>query len=605
MMKKICCILLALCLTACGAPQDSSAPEEGGAMETNPLEEQLKDNTVKKEEKLPSGRKDVTEELKAALQAKKEATTQEIPKEKKVHILQMEKSLLENYEWSIEYDAMLLDSIITCVTMGEEDREAYPQMAKTLDELAQSVIESAAIEKEALVEFAKEDIALSPEAFVTYKDRVDFQVRRADSNVVSLVMDTLAEYAGMDAYRSIYGMNYDCSSGEPLLLSDVITDKKAFIAAVEENLQGGMWTGELYSENAVSMFFENNMEEDISWTLDYNGVTVFFNPNSIAEKEYGMQIATVPFAKYPELFKEEYCIVPDSYMVELPKNAAFYTDLNDDGSCEELIAAGLVDDGMEYYSAMGIYTSKSYYTQDFQGYRIVPYYVKTAEGENFVYLGCCSMFLGKVHAYSVNNGEIYPIGEIDASLHMIEYGERNCTFSLLTDPSKMHLDDYNDPARIYGPDYYGQFHQQDGVVFEIAANGLPRRWDKMMPDVDKMDLMNLSEELLVGERLAYLSISPYNSNPHFQPWMDPRIDDVEHTSLIINADGTGTIIDFDNMEDELSFKWYVDSIHSYRLESEEGGTFYLSCYSGEKQDSPEQWLLLYRENDGYQIWFCI
>lgn len=596
-MKKFLCILLALCLTACSAPAADSTGSRG-LPDLSRFEEKQKE--AEKQEEDTIKRKDKLDDILSGKLPQKKPQQQE----KKPQILQLEKTLLENYKWSTDYDVMLVDSIRTYVTLQEEERESYPQLARTLDELGESIEQSAAIEFEGLVSAAQEKAAQSPTSFSTYIDRLDVQVRRADSGVLSLAMDTQAVFASMGLYRSIYGLNYDSQSGESLLLSDVVTDKAAFVSAVEQELQGGMWTGELYSENAIYLFFENNMEEEYSWTLDYNGLTVFFHPNAIAQREYGVISVLVPFAEYPELFHERYRSVPDSYLVELGKGSSFYTDLDNDGDCEELIAVTLADDGLGFCSAMGIYTANSYYEQSFLGYRVIPYYLKTAESENFVYLSCCSSFLGNVWVYSVNEGEVNPVGYLDASLHMVEYGESRHSFSLLTDPAKMYLDDYNDPSRIYGPDSYGQFHSQSGIVFEATASGLPRRWDKMMPDVDKLGLMRLSEELIVGEHIAYLSIDPYTRQPHFQPWLDPSSEDVEHTSLIINEDGSGTLIDFDNMAEEIPFHWYVDSIHNYRLETGGYGTFYLSAYSGEDYGSPECWFLLCREYDNYQVWFC-
>ncbi len=597
-MKRFLCILLALCLTACGAPAESSGASKG-MPDLSRLEEELKGSASKQEEKNPYKKTDKLDAILSGKLPQKEPQKQE----EKPSVLQLEKTLLENYKWSIDYDVMLVDSIRTFVTLREEERENYPQLAQVLDELGESMEQSTVVEFEALVAYAEEDVPTRPDRFETYIDRTDFQVRRADSSVLSLAMDVSANFAGIGIYRSVHGMNYDSRSGETLQLSDVITDKADFVSAVEAELQGGMWTGELYSENAISLFFEHNEEEDYSWTLDYNGVTMFFNPNEIAEQEYGMIVVTVPFAKYPNLFQKKYQNIPDSYIVELGKSSTFFTDLDGDGDCEELIAVVLGDDGLGFCSNMGLYTADSYYEQDFLGYRVIPYYVRTAEGENLIYLSCCSSFLGDFWAYTVNDGIIHPIGRLDASLHMVEYGENRHSFSLLTDPTMMYLDDYNDPTHFYGPNEYGEFVDQGGVKFEAAANGLPRRWDKMMPDVDVLSLSNLSEELVVGEHMAYLSINPYDANPHFHPWIDPQNDDVEQAALHINADGTGTIIDFDNREDELRFRWYVDTIHSYRLECEDGSRFYLSCYSGQEQGSPECWLLLNRESDNYQLWF--
>lgn len=83
---------------------------------------------------------------------------------------------------------MLVDSIRTFVTLREEERESYPQLAQVLDELGESMEQSTVMEFEALVVYAEEDVPTRPDRFETYIDRTDFQVRRADSTVLSLYL---------------------------------------------------------------------------------------------------------------------------------------------------------------------------------------------------------------------------------------------------------------------------------------------------------------------------------------------------------------------------------------------------------------------------------
>ena len=65
-MKRFLCILLALCLTACGAPAESSGASKG-TPDLSRLEEELKGSASKQEEKNPYKK---TDKLDAILSGK-------------------------------------------------------------------------------------------------------------------------------------------------------------------------------------------------------------------------------------------------------------------------------------------------------------------------------------------------------------------------------------------------------------------------------------------------------------------------------------------------------------------------------------------------------
>ena len=73
-----------------------------------------------------------------------------------------------------------------------------------------------------------------------------------------------------------------------------------------EELNSHQWSGDVYSETAIADYFTERVEDGISWTLDYNGVTFYFHPGDVSAESNGIQTATVAFAKHPELFVEKY-----------------------------------------------------------------------------------------------------------------------------------------------------------------------------------------------------------------------------------------------------------------------------------------------------------
>lgn len=80
---------------------------------------------------------------------------------------------------------------------------------------------------------------------------------------------------------------------------------------------------EPFGETAIPDYFKNTPEEDITWVLEYNGITFYFDPGAVAPTIFGIQIATVTFAQYPDLFNEKYTAVPEAYIVNLPVSSSF------------------------------------------------------------------------------------------------------------------------------------------------------------------------------------------------------------------------------------------------------------------------------------------
>ena len=109
---------------------------------------------------------------------------------------------------------------------------------------------------------------------------------------------------------------------------------------VLKELNSHIWAGDFYSETVVEDYFKDTPEDGISWTLDYNGVTFYFGDGDLTEPGNGRQVATVSFAEYPELLHEKYRNVPKAYMVRLPLDQSYFTDLDGDGTLEELNCTG-------------------------------------------------------------------------------------------------------------------------------------------------------------------------------------------------------------------------------------------------------------------------
>lgn len=434
-MKKIICLLLCvgllLCITAC--QKKGEAPGE------------TESSTVA-EDQVPTEDPENKQDGDAA----------------EIKLLTLEKALYANFEWVDDYNGTLVRSEYSCVTLGQEDADAYPEMAQVLRQIAAAQENAMLDEFSILATTAREEFAANRNGFETYTSLLNVQVRRADSVVVSLLSDSYLYCGGVGNYRALHGSNYDPESGKMLELKDVVKEINGDLAlAVQEELTGHMWTGDFYSESAVEDYFTSMPDDGISWTVDYIGVTFYFAPGDLCDE--GAMTATVSFAEHPELFNEKYMTAPTAYTVELPQDISFFTQLDGDSALEEIAVSGLYDAKRNNYTSYGIYTDTDgqYYEEECYTHALHPYYVKAAEG-NYLYLFCEDLEEEwrqmRLMVFSLNeDGSVTKSGEMNLSPSWRTYNQ----FVVPTDPGNLILDDADNDIQ--------------NASFVVGSDGLPEK----------------------------------------------------------------------------------------------------------------------------------
>ncbi len=355
--------------------------------------------------------------------------TAENEKSEETTVLSLNKEYISHYEWYEDHPKMLVRSEYTDVTLDRSMEKKYPLLAKALTETSAMRKRAMEEEKDNFIVTATEEFLNDSEAFSTYVSTLDVQVRRADSVAVSIVEDY---NSGTD--RAFNCLNYDTESGKPLALSDVVTDSTKLPAIVEKEVISRIFQGDSVVETAIPDYFKNTLEEDITWVLEYKGITFYFEPGAVAPTNFGIQTATVTFAEHPDLFKEKYTAVPDAYVVSLPLSSPFFTDITGDKRADELSVSGNYDPDGRYYYTLAISSESSSYEVDWFSYDLNPYYVKTADGDSFLYVFSeesetedRQMILC---VFSLKNGEIKQVSETETG--MLYKG--NNVFTVPTDP---------------------------------------------------------------------------------------------------------------------------------------------------------------------------
>lgn len=471
-MKKIITLLFLGCMltgmTACGG-QENQEPDKN-----------VENPVVQTEEQMGE-----TEEA--------EETEQIITEESVVRTLAMDKAKFAQYQWDEEAEQLLVHSKYSKIILGESERQLYPELAESIDQLAVMQKRSMEEEFDNMAVTANEIYQEDSSDFETYRITKDVQLRRADTVAVSILEAYYAKAGETEEYRGMNGLNFDTQTGQQLKIADVITDMSKVPELVKKEINSHSWNADFYSESAVEDYFKEINVEDLSWTLDYNGVTFYFQAGSFADEGFGNSAATLNFEEYPELFQEKYKKVPEAYMVRMPVGASFFVNLDRESDLEELVFEANYDSFGRYYYDFGIYSDQDadYYYEECYAYDFNPYFVKTIDGRNYLYLFHEQeedlnrhMML---YVYEVSHYEFEKIGEMDMGPYYKQVGDEfEDVFVIPTDPHKFYVDDFSDYSRNYSFDY-GVYEQMEPVECFIGGNGMPQRADLNTVYVDSAE----------------------------------------------------------------------------------------------------------------------
>lgn len=454
-MKKITGIVLMLCVlltaTGCNGNTDktdeitsatasqmtsASTVEETSIVETTPVQnEQTVESTT-------------------------EAETEVAPSKTESKILKLDRKTLYEYEWSEEYGVALAELECSTIHLANEDAELYPELAKALSEECDLYEVNMLEEYDMLTEDAKEMFSSGAEGFSPLVSTLDVHVRRADNTVLSILYDSYY-YNGMnDGSRSFWGGNYDTETGKELYLPDVVTDIDEFAKVVEAELFSTVGADVFYSDMIIEEYFKEYGADGTHWTMEYNGVTVYFGEGEIANSGFGAINLTMEFTEYPELFKEEYTTVPEAYIVGLPIKSTFLTDLDGDGNGDEISVVDSYDEENDYYATLYIYVPEVYYAESFWAYACEPYYVKTADGKNYLYVFAELETQMYLYVYEITNTTISKVGEVNVSPFY-----NDGISAVPTDTDSMHFDIFSDEA--------GGGISEGNDFFSVGFDGMP------------------------------------------------------------------------------------------------------------------------------------
>lgn len=316
----------ALLLSGCSIPGIelpgySDTKEEGAAKDSSEdsSKDESEEDTKKETKKTDESNEDSSKEDESSSDAATEAETleeEEIEEsdseEKEYKLVSVYGSGAPSYK-SVNRSGSKLSDDGKKVDLCEKSQNAimvvadledeYPELAKTLKDSADTMLDNYDSEFEEMYGMAKSQYESDPDYFGEYYDDEHQEITRSDSMVLSILETEDFYGGGVHGYYAVYGYNYYVSNGEEISLGDVVSvseDEFATIIKADliDNAEDGEGTFFDIDESLSHYKFDPDEKKSIesgaedyelgyNWYMDINGIHIVFNQYDIADYASG------------------------------------------------------------------------------------------------------------------------------------------------------------------------------------------------------------------------------------------------------------------------------------------------------------------------------
>lgn len=305
-----------------------------------------------------------------------------------------------------------------------------------------------------------------------------FSLCRADEAVLSFVKYQNFSGIGNKAEPESYaqGINFDPKTGKSVDLYEVITSKEEFLKAFEEELSETDFYVEDWKEVAdrqvtgalADSVIYSGAESGLSFTIDYNGLTLYFNGSDTGYDD-GPCTILLSFSEYPELFQEKYTTIPENYCSELMTGDfeyVYWYDFDGDGEAEP-VSLIREDSEWEYWYSYSMRWGDTVFELSEVGnfYYASPFLVHD-RGRDYLYI-CATTEndYEDVHVYEITTEAVNYLGAVGGAIKFNTYAEEEGEpiGYLPIDPRSFKMDtvDYTLGTSFLTGDY------------EVGSDGLP------------------------------------------------------------------------------------------------------------------------------------
>ena len=201
------------------------------------------------------------------------------------------------------------------IYFDDELANKYPLLAQSLINFNRDEYDMALERYDDMHKMA-EEIEKNRSDTVSLFDSFDVTLARADENILCLLKDISNYGGGAHGMYGFFGVNFDSQTGKQLKISDVCTDVEILKAVIKNQLKKDYPRSPF--ENLDSYLNERISQDDFNFTIDYLGLSFYFNPYEIGSYAEGAFLVTINFNDYPNLFIKRITQSPKNYCITLP-----------------------------------------------------------------------------------------------------------------------------------------------------------------------------------------------------------------------------------------------------------------------------------------------
>lgn len=273
------------------------------------------------------------------------------------------------------------------LSLKEEGKEFEP-LRKAFDEYNKSVDERFEEVKADFEDYSIQENGEYPEEVRTAENET--YVIRADKNVVSILNYEIMENVSRTSMGERTSYNFDTSTGKELKFTDVVKDTDAFCELLDEAMEEDFGELELSKASEYLKGLNNGDFTGFAWTLNAEGLTVYFDTYELGDYDAGSQIITVYFDEGEDIFESKYVKAEKDYVFPLfYDNMTLRLDVDDDGERDMVYINNNYQvydvEGGEYAQAAGAVVISGMNRLEFEGFDSEAYIIKK-EDKYYMYL---------------------------------------------------------------------------------------------------------------------------------------------------------------------------------------------------------------------------
>ncbi len=382
--------------------------------------------------------------------------------------------------------------------LSKDNKKQFPKLSDTLDKYNEESQKKASAQLNDFIPIASKLSGGEYEPLYCTAE-TKLYIQRADNRILSFLEKTYKNN-GEDAPEAFWSTkNLDPDTGEEVRITDVLTDISGISGILERKLcaeYGGL------DPDAVKAQLDACRPEELTWTLDYQGIVFLFDPHKTPYFSDDALSVKLWFDEYPDLFNTKYTSeLLTFYAVSLPIGLNMSFDpVPGDGARASVFVKTDSDIYASYKTVSVSVNGKEYTDEADCGYDFDVYLV-FMNGKCYIYYDLESdNGYHKICGLDINGSEIVQIAELSGTGFYSEHSEEDEKTARISEYTYI----FNDPFRFKLKSRFDILGTRWGYASFalLEEDGTPKMTDRSfnieseygITTVKPIDAMRLSDE---------------------------------------------------------------------------------------------------------------